>query len=113
MGPKNFFASKKIFKLADARSTFDASIESCGRCSGQIFKGKCYVIFTLVLLLSLFFFYQEHGPPMPVYAKGRPDGRRGRRPEAAGDRPEAGAYAASGDQRGPRAPAAAPDGVHL
>ncbi len=31
MGPKKFFASKKFFKLADARSTFDASIESCGR----------------------------------------------------------------------------------
>ncbi len=37
------------------------------------------MIFTLVLLLSLFFFYQEHGPPMPVYAErpacGRPSGR--------------------------------------
>ncbi len=66
MGPKKFFASKKFFKLADARSTFDASIESCGRCRGQIFKGKCYVIFTLVLLLGVYFFflYQEHGPPV-------------------------------------------------
>ncbi len=73
MGPKKFFASKKFFKLADARSTFDASIVSCGRCSGQIFKGKCYVNFTRGLLLGFYFFFiRSVGRRCPCTLRGRP-----------------------------------------
>ncbi len=89
MGPKNFFASKKIFKLADARSTFDASIESCGRCSGQIFKGKCYVNFTLGLLLSFIFFLSgawAAGAPCPLRAGLTAGVAGGRRPPVSGGR---------------------------